>query len=67
MYRKIIHKIKSNNLKYCIVGLGYVGLPLCVELSKYYHTTAFDVNSKRINDLKKGIDKTNELSSKHSG
>jgi UDP-N-acetyl-D-galactosamine dehydrogenase len=50
------------NYKIGIIGLGYVGLPLAVEFSKYYDVVGFDINKNRINDLKKGIDKTEECS-----
>jgi UDP-N-acetyl-D-galactosamine dehydrogenase len=50
------------NYKIGIIGLGYVGLPLAVEFSKYYDVVGFDINENRINDLKKGIDKTEECS-----
>ncbi len=43
--------------KISIIGMGYVGLPLAIEFSKYYRVTGFDINSKRISDLKNGIDK----------
>ena len=46
-----------------IVGLGYVGLPLAIEFSKKYKTIGFDINPARVNDLKKGSDVTNEISS----
>ena len=46
-----------------IIGLGYVGLPLAVEFSKFYKTYGFDINSKRINELKDGFDRTEEVSS----
>ena len=55
--------MKKNNINICVVGLGYVGLPLSVEFSKKYKTVGFDINSKRINELKKNIDSTKELSS----
>ena len=48
--------------KIVVQGLGYVGLPLAVEFSKYYDVVGFDINKNRINDLKKGIDKTEECS-----
>ncbi len=48
-----------------IMGLGYVGLPLAVEFSNIYQTIGFDINKKRINQLKKGNDKTNEIKEKH--
>jgi UDP-N-acetyl-D-galactosamine dehydrogenase len=50
-----------NNAKIGIIGLGYVGLPLAVEFSKKYNVIGFDINAKRIDDLKLKIDTTNEL------
>ena len=47
-----------------IIGLGYVGLPLAVAFSKKYLTFGYDINNSRINDLKMGIDRTNEIESK---
>ena len=50
--------------KLCIVGLGYVGLPLAHVFAKNGHdVTGFDINKKRIDELKSGIDNTNELDS----
>ena len=46
----------------CILGLGYVGLPLSIEFAKKYKTISFDVNSQRIKDLKRGFDKNKEIS-----
>ncbi|BCO08606.1 UDP-N-acetyl-d-glucosamine 6-dehydrogenase WbpA [Desulfolithobacter dissulfuricans] len=46
-----------------VIGLGYVGLPLAVEFSKKLPTTGFDLNSRRISELKRGIDVTREVSS----
>ena len=46
--------------KIAIIGQGYVGLPLAIEFGKKYPTIGFDINSNRIDDLKKGIDHTNE-------
>ena len=45
-----------------VIGLGYVGLPLCVELGKKYKTLGFDINKNRIQDLMKLDDKTGEVS-----
>ena len=50
-----------NKKKIAIVGLGYVGLPLAVEFSKYYDVIGFDINKKRISDLQNGEDKNNEV------
>jgi UDP-N-acetyl-D-galactosamine dehydrogenase len=52
--------IKHPKPKICIIGLGYVGLPLAVEFGKKYQTIGFDLNTGRINELKQGIDKTLE-------
>lgn len=50
--------------KIAIIGLGYVGLPLAVEFGKRYRTIGFDINSSRIEELKKGYDRTREVDSK---
>jgi UDP-N-acetyl-D-glucosamine/UDP-N-acetyl-D-galactosamine dehydrogenase len=49
------------NLKIAIIGQGYVGLPLALEFGKKYETVGFDINHKRIKDLKNGKDHTNEI------
>lgn len=51
-------------IKPCIIGLGYVGLPILINLSKKYKCIGFDNNSQRINDLSKGIDTFNEFNKK---
>ena len=48
------------NVKIAVIGQGYVGLPLAIEFGKKYPTLGFDINKIRIDDLKKGIDLTNE-------
>lgn len=46
----------------CIVGLGYVGLPLAHAFAKKgYEVHGFDINERRIRELKEGHDRTNEL------
>jgi UDP-N-acetyl-D-galactosamine dehydrogenase len=44
-----------------IIGLGYVGLPLAVEFGKILDVVGFDINQSRIDELKKGIDRTLEV------
>ena len=51
----------NNTQKITILGLGYVGLPLAVEFAKKYFVVGFDINEKRINELKSGVDKTLEV------
>ena len=46
----------------CVVGLGYVGLPLAVLLSEKFTTIGFDICHSRISNLRAGIDSTNEVS-----
>lgn len=53
--------INENNISIAVIGLGYVGLPLAIEFSKYYPVVGFDLNSNRINELKNGIDITGEV------
>jgi len=44
----------------CVVGLGYVGLPLAVAFARHFNVIGFDINQIRINELKLGIDRTKE-------
>ncbi len=44
-----------------VIGLGYVGLPLAIEFSKFFRVIGFDINSKKIISLKKGIDENLEI------
>ncbi|MEO2153975.1 MAG: nucleotide sugar dehydrogenase, partial [Aquificota bacterium] len=48
--------------KIAVVGLGYVGLPLAVALAKHFFVIGFDINPTRIEELKKGFDRTREVS-----
>ncbi len=54
----------SQNIKFnkiCIVGLGYVGIPLALSFAKKnFEVCGFDIDQKKISNLKKGIDNTNE-------
>lgn len=51
--------------KIAVIGLGYVGLPLAVEFGKVFETVGFDISSKRVEELNKGIDRTLEVESKN--
>jgi len=44
-----------------LIGLGYVGLPLAVEFGKIRSVIGFDIDKERIHELKKGIDRTLEI------
>ena len=52
----------DRRLKICVVGMGYVGLPLAVEFGKKYETVGFDVDEERIQELVNHKDRTNEVS-----
>lgn len=49
------------NIKICVVGLGYVGLPLARLFSTKYPTVGFDMNQKRVDALMSGHDATLEV------
>lgn len=51
-----------NNIKICVIGLGYVGLPLARLFSTKYPTVGFDLNAKRCEALMQGHDDTLEVS-----
>ena len=56
-----MHEIE--NLKIAVIGLGYVGLPLAVEFGKHRPVIGFDINEKRVQELRGGLDITLEVSS----
>lgn len=51
-----------DTIKICVVGLGYVGLPLARLFSTKYNTIGFDMNQTRVNALNGGHDETFEVS-----
>lgn len=59
MYEKLINK----ETKLAVIGLGYVGLPIALEFAKKISVIGFDINAKRVEMMKKGIDPSCELES----
>ena len=53
--------IKLSDIKICVVGLGYVGLPLARLFSTKFPTVGFDINSRRVTSLMEGHDETLEV------
>ncbi len=53
---------KKKNLKLAIIGLGYVGLPLALEFEKKKNVLGFDINERRVKELKSGKDRNLEFS-----
>ena len=54
--------LKRREKPLAVVGLGYVGLPLAVALSRHMDVIGFDISARRIEELKGGHDHTNEVS-----
>ena len=54
----------KKQFKICIIGLGYVGLPLLCNLGGKFNMIGFDLNKKRISKLKEGIDLNKEIKKK---
>ena len=54
----------SGKDKMAVVGLGYVGLPLAVSMSKHFEVIGYDLKSDRIKELESGFDRTMEVSKK---
>ena len=59
MYQSLIDK--QNKL--AVIGLGYVGLPIALEFARHINVIGFDINAKRVEMMKNGIDPSNELES----
>ena len=53
---------KIKGMKICVIGLGYVGLPLARLFSTKYETVGFDMNKARVDALMQGHDATLEVS-----
>ena len=54
--------MEMNEIKICVIGLGYVGLPLARLFSTKFETIGFDMNQKRVDALMQGHDATLEVS-----
>ena len=50
-----------SNQKICLIGLGYVGLPLAIAFAEKFQVVGFDINSLRIQELEGGYDRTLEI------
>ncbi|MCQ2470993.1 MAG: nucleotide sugar dehydrogenase [Clostridia bacterium] len=57
----LYEKLLSGEEKLSLVGLGYVGMPIAVAFSKVLNVIGFDLNSKKIDLYKSGIDPTKEI------
>ncbi len=59
LYQQVIDK----KAKLAVIGLGYVGLPIALEFAKKVSVIGFDINEKRIEMMRNGVDPSNELES----
>jgi len=57
MYQQLLNKEK----KLAVIGLGYVGLPIALEFAKQISVIGFDINPKRVEMMRNGVDPSNEL------
>jgi UDP-N-acetyl-D-galactosamine dehydrogenase len=57
MYQELLNKEK----KLAVIGLGYVGLPIALEFAKKISVIGFDINPKRVEMMRNGIDPSKEL------
>lgn len=57
MYQELIEKKE----KLAVIGLGYVGLPIALEFARKISVIGFDINEKRVEMMRQGIDPSNEL------
>ena len=57
----LYEKLLSGEEKLSLVGLGYVGMPIAVAFARKIQVVGFDLNAKKIELYKSGVDPTNEV------
>ena len=57
----MIQELLDKKTKLAVIGLGYVGLPIALEFAKKIKVVGFDINRKRVEMMREGIDPSNEL------
>jgi len=57
----IYEKLVSKKEKLCVIGLGYVGMPIAVAFAKHIDVVGFDINKHKIEQYQAGIDPTKEV------
>ncbi|NJN26454.1 MAG: nucleotide sugar dehydrogenase [Cyclobacteriaceae bacterium] len=57
----MIEQYTSKKNKICVVGLGYVGLPVALEFARKFSVVGYDINARRVAMMQKAIDPSNEL------
>lgn len=59
----LLEKITAQEERLAVIGLGYVGMPLAIAFAKKFDVIGFDINKKKINQYKNGLDSTGVISS----
>jgi UDP-N-acetyl-D-glucosamine/UDP-N-acetyl-D-galactosamine dehydrogenase len=59
----IYKQLAEKNKKICVIGLGYVGLPIALEFAKKFSVIGFDINAQRVEMMRNHVDPSKELSS----
>jgi UDP-N-acetyl-D-galactosamine dehydrogenase len=59
----MLTQLLTRQRKIAIIGLGYVGLPIALEFARKISVIGFDINTKRVQMMKNGIDPCKELTS----
>lgn len=62
MFAQLMTGLPEKKEIIAVVGLGYVGLPLAVRLATKFNVVGFDVNSAKVENLRRGVDETGEVS-----
>ena len=54
-------RLKNKKKKICVVGLGYIGLPLLIALDKHFNVIGFDINEYKVKSLNKNLNNYSEI------
>ncbi|MBS3913807.1 MAG: nucleotide sugar dehydrogenase [Bacteroidetes bacterium] len=57
----LFQQIESGEKSICVIGLGYVGLPIALEFAKKFNVVGFDINASRVALMQQGIDPSKEM------
>ncbi len=60
LFSEVLNDLKTKKYPIAVIGLGYVGLPIALELAKHSAVIGFDINVPKIDQLKEGIDPNGE-------
>jgi len=61
------HPFTGDPVRLCVIGLGYVGLPLAAAFAARHETIGFDIDPDRVVELKAGLDRTREVAPEDLG